>query len=169
MLQQESGHDVVFRLAFHEDGSVLGTGGFDGGIRLWDMRSGRAVMTFAGAHIGDVTALEFCEGMPWMASSGKDNCVRIWDIRKKRCVKTVAAHSKMVAGLAMDRGFVMFSAGFDRCVKAWALHRACGLVASWTGFEDKVMAIDCSGDGRTVVAACYDKTWRVWGSDGALS
>ncbi|PXF45032.1 U4/U6 small nuclear ribonucleoprotein Prp4 [Gracilariopsis chorda] len=165
LLQQETGHDVVFRLGFHEDGSLLGTAGFDGGIRLWDMRSGRAVMTFAGAHVGDVTALEFCKGMPWMASSGKDNCVRVWDIRKKRCIKTVAAHSKMVAGLAMDRGFVMFSAGFDRCVKAWALHRACGLVASWTGFVDKIMAIDCSGDGRRVVAACYDKTWRVWGSD----
>ncbi|KAI0567534.1 U4/U6 small nuclear ribonucleoprotein Prp4 [Gracilaria domingensis] len=165
LLQQETGHDVVFRLSFHEDGSLLGTAGFDGGIRLWDMRSGRAVMTFESAHVGDVTALEFCSEMPWIASAGKDNCVRVWDVRKKRCVKTVAAHSKMVSALAIDRGFVMFSAGFDRCVKAWALHRACGLVACWSGFDDKIMALDCRGDAKRVVAACYDKTWRVWGCE----
>eukprot|EP00178_Gracilaria_changii_P007672 TRINITY_DN240_c0_g3_i1.p1 TRINITY_DN240_c0_g3~~TRINITY_DN240_c0_g3_i1.p1 ORF type:complete len:450 (+),score=70.79 TRINITY_DN240_c0_g3_i1:576-1925(+) len=165
LLQQETGHDVAYRLAFHEDGSLLSTAGFDGGIRLWDMRSGRAVMTFESAHVGDVTALEFCGGMPWMSSSGKDNCVRVWDIRKKRCVKTIAAHAKMVSALAIDQGFVMFSAGFDRCVKAWALHRACGLVACWSGFDDKIMALDCSSDGGRVVAACYDKTWRLWGCE----
>lgn len=169
LLQQETGHSEVYRVGFHPDGSLLGSCGLEGGLRIWDLRSGRAVMTMAKAHSADVLALEFNSDGRVLASGGKDNVVRIWDLRTVRCARTIAAHRNLVSGMrfggGVDHGDVLFTGSFDRTVKCWAARRNWGLVAAHTSYEDKVTGVDCSADGTHVVSACYDKTWKVWASE----
>ncbi|CAN8072406.1 unnamed protein product, partial [Agarophyton chilense] len=165
VLRQHTGHcGGVFALAFHHDGGLLASAGCDAALRLWDMRSGRAVRTLPNAHADALTAAHFVPRASWLVSAGKDHCVRVWDVRTMRVLYTVAAHANVVSDLALDEhGHVLFSAGFDCCVKAWALQRECALVACWPRFDDKILALACRPDASRVVAACYDKTWRLWG------
>lgn len=167
LLQQVSGHEQVYRVNFHCDGGLLGTCGLDGGLRVWDLRSGRAVITMEKAHADDVLGIEFSGDGKTLASCGKDNIVRIWDLRTRRCTKTVAAHMALISGMRFGGGLnssdVLFTCSFDRTVKCWSARRNWGLLAAHTGHEDKVTALDCSADGHTVVSACYDKTWKLWG------
>lgn len=169
VLSQPTGHDKVYRLAFHPDGSLLGTCGLDGGLRVWDLRSGRAIMTMTKGHADDVLGVEFCSDGRVLASCGADNVFRIWDLRTVRCIKTVAAHRSLVSGMrfggGVDQGDVLYTCSFDRTVKCWGSKRNWGLLAVHTGYEDKITALDCSPDARVVVTACYDKTWKLIGND----
>lgn len=169
VVQQPTGHDRIYRLQFHPDGSLLATCGLDGGIRVWDLRSGRAVMTMSKAHAEDVLAIRFGGNGHILASGGMDNVFRVWDLRTVRCARTVAAHRALISGMCFGGGMegdnVFFTSSFDRSVKCWGTHRNWSLLAAHTSYEDKVTAVDCSEDGKKIVAACYDKTWKVWGRD----
>lgn len=169
VLTQVTGHNSVYGLAFHPDGGIMTTCGLDGGIRLWDLRSGRPVMTMTKAHADDVLGVEFCNDGRILASCGKDNVIRIWDLRKKRCAKTIAAHRNLISGIkfggGLDGGDVLFSSSFDHTIKCWGAKRNWGLLAAHTSHEDKVTAIDCSVDATSIVTACYDKTWKLWGQN----
>lgn len=169
ILQQPTGHDRVYRLAFHPDGSLLATCGLDGGLRVWDLRSGRAVMTMTKAHADDALAVQFGGGGSILASGGMDNVFRVWDLRTVQCIRTVAAHRGLISGMrfagGVDESSVLFTSSFDHTVKCWGTDRNWGLLAAHTSYEDKVTALDCSTDANIVVATCYDKTWKVWGRD----
>lgn len=171
VLRQETGHEQVYRIAFHPEGGLMATCGLERGIRLWDLRSGRAVMTMKKAHAKDVLGVEFSGEGRFLASCGGDNVVRIWDIRKRACAKTIAAHRSLISGLRFGGGVngsdVLYTCSFDKTIKCWSAKRNWGLVAAHTSHKDKVTAIDCSVDGKTLVSSCYDKTWARWGAEGS--
>jgi U4/U6 small nuclear ribonucleoprotein PRP4 len=168
LLAQVTGHEEVYRTAFHPDGSLLATCGTEGGVRLWDLRSGRAVMTMARAHVGAVTSLDFSGDGRVLASGGGDHMVRVWELRAKRCAAALPAHVGLVSGvrLAGGGGDVLVSASFDRSVKMWTARRGWALLKAHAGHEDKVTAVDCTPDARWVVSACYDRTFKIWGAEG---
>jgi U4/U6 small nuclear ribonucleoprotein PRP4 len=168
VLTQETGHtEGVYQAAFHPDGGLLATCGLAGGIRMWDVRSGRAVMTIPKAHIGAVTSLDFSVDGRTLSSAGGDNVLRIWDLRGRRCIRSIAAHSGLVCGAVFGGGGgdVIVSGSFDRSVKVWSARRGWAMLVAHTGHDDKVTAVDCSADARWIVSACYDKTWKLWGCE----
>lgn len=169
VLHQETGHSEVYRLCFHPDGGLLTSCGLEGGIRLWDLRSGRAVMTMEKAHADGVLGLDCSGDGRLLASAGKDNVVRVWDLRSKRCSKTIAAHQGLISDIrfagGMNSSDVLVTGSFDRTVKCWSARRDWGLLKAHTGHEDKVTAVDCTPDCAQIVSACYDKTWKLWGSE----
>ncbi len=161
-----SGHQQVTWANFHPDGGLLGTTGSEGGLRLWDMRSGRAVLTMEKMHVGQAVRVSFSGDGRTLASGGSDNSIAVTDLRKQRCVKKIAAHSKMISSLffggGVDGGDVLLSAGFDGTVKLWSVRRDFALIKAHTAHEDKVMAVDSASDLSMLVSACYDRSWKVW-------
>eukprot|EP00177_Eucheuma_denticulatum_P001787 GFKZ01003200.1.p1 GENE.GFKZ01003200.1~~GFKZ01003200.1.p1 ORF type:complete len:440 (-),score=56.21 GFKZ01003200.1:240-1559(-) len=169
--RQTTGHSKVYRVNFHDDGSLLGTCGLEGGVRLWDLRSGRAIVSMEKTHEAGVLGLEFCgDGIVW-ATGGMDNMVRIWDLRRNLAVKTLAAHRALVSGLKFGGGNkaseLLYSGSHDQTVKCWSARRGWGLLVACTSHNEKVTSLDCSVDGREVVSACYDKMWRLWTCESA--
>jgi hypothetical protein len=55
LLEQEGHSRAVYSIAFHPDGSLCGSGGFDAAARVWDCRTGRSVLTFQGHTYGVLT------------------------------------------------------------------------------------------------------------------
>lgn len=164
ILTQPTGHKGVQRIAFHPDGSLLGTCGLEGGLRIWDMRSGRSIMTMGKAHVGAATSVDFSRDGRVLCSAAIDNTVKIWDLRRQRCARVIPAHMRLVSAAKFggDGGDVLVSASFDRSVRIWSCRRNWAMLKAHTSHMDKVTAVDCTPDARYIVSACYDKTWKLW-------
>lgn len=168
--KQITGHTKVYRVNFHVDGSLLGTCGLEGGLRLWDLRSGRAVVSIPNAHEGGALGIEFSGNGVVYATCGMDNMVKIWDMRRNANVKNIAAHRALVSSIRFGGGLtgseLLFSSSYDQTVKCWSASRNWGLIVACTSHNEKVTSLDCSLDCGEVVSACYDKMWRLWTSGG---
>ncbi|KAJ9118253.1 Mitochondrial fission protein [Naganishia vaughanmartiniae] len=67
-------------------GYALASGSGDGGVRMWDMRTGQAHRTLIG-HTAPVTCLQFDEN--FIISGGLDKTIRTWDLRMGSIVDTL--------------------------------------------------------------------------------
>lgn len=162
-----TGHQRCTWLHLHPDGGLLATTGSEGGVRVWDMRCGRAVLTMERAHTGEALRVAFSGDARIFATGGADNSGAIWDLRRRGCIKRIAMHSALVSSLAFAggecSGDLLVSASFDASMKIWCVRRDFALLAAHTVHEDKLMAIDVAPQLEVVVSACYDRTWKLWG------
>ena len=171
-LSQYTGHKSgVHSMTFDEDGGLLVTGGMEGGIRLWDLRSGRCVLTFQGAHADSVLSLAFRGGGGRLLVSGSsDHSCKVWDLRRMRPSWTIPAHKSVVSSISFLTsddyrdvgGLGLITSGYDAEVKVWAARRGWAFVKGWK-CEARVMDVAAGKYG--IVGAGWDRKWRWWGHD----
>eukprot|EP00921_Rhytidocystis_pertsovi_P006593 GHVQ01011266.1.p1 GENE.GHVQ01011266.1~~GHVQ01011266.1.p1 ORF type:complete len:501 (-),score=65.40 GHVQ01011266.1:345-1847(-) len=76
-------------LGFHPDGMILGGGGSDGGVHIWDLKAASTFRAALTGHDGPVTAMSFSENGFYMATASEDGTVRFWDLRKSLSFQTI--------------------------------------------------------------------------------
>lgn len=69
----------VYALALHPTIDVLCTGGRDGVVRVWDMRT-RTNVHVLGGHKGTISSILTQEADPQVISGSMDSHVRLWDL-----------------------------------------------------------------------------------------
>ncbi|KAF1957823.1 Prp19-domain-containing protein [Byssothecium circinans] len=81
---------------FHVDGLLFFTGGLDGNIRIFDVKTGASMVVLETG--GPVRAIAFSENGTWFAVAQQNsNTVSVWDLRKQAAIKVLdvgsAVHS----------------------------------------------------------------------------
>ncbi|KAF2743193.1 WD40 repeat-like protein [Sporormia fimetaria CBS 119925] len=78
--------------AFHVDGLLFFTGGSDGSIRIFDVKTGGSMAVLETS--GSVSSISFSENGTWFASAEKgSSSVTVWDLRKQAPIKVLDAGS----------------------------------------------------------------------------
>ena len=147
----------------HPDGSLVASAGLDAVVRLWDLRTGRAVQTFQG-HVKQILGLDCHPHGLTLASGSDDHTVRLWDLRKKKALYTLPAHSSLISHVRYEPGAGRFllSTSYDNKVKLWST-RDYALLKTMEGHEGRVMCGDIADDGKHFATAAMDRTWKLWG------
>lgn len=105
--------------------AALASGGSDGIVRLWDLRTGEVVRQLLG-HTGPITSLQFDDTC--LVTGSADSTVRIWDLRTGKIIDSFSYDSP-ITSLQFDYSKVVCTNGcntvkiYDRIT---GQHRECG-------------------------------------------
>ena len=96
----------------------MATGARDKKIRIFEVKTGKLIITLAG-HDNWVTDLWFHPNGKYLISSADDKSIRIWDLVLGRCYRKIYnAHDHFVSCFDM-KGKIAASGSVDTTVKLW--------------------------------------------------
>lgn len=163
LLLQEGHSTPVYGLALHADGGLIMSGDLGGHIRIWDLRSGRTVMTLS-KHVKEIMDLAVNPlATNLLASGGGDNTVQVWDLRKQTTLETLLGHTKLVSSVQFEPiyGRFLVSSGYDRTIRMWAQNDDWKNFGSFIGHAAPITGLTCI-DGTTFVTVSADRTFKTW-------
>jgi serine/threonine protein kinase len=155
---------AVITFALTRDDNFLFTGSADKSARLWDIHTGRAVMTYKG-HLGAVRGLCATGDQRRLITGSWDATCKLWDVEIGKCLKTYAGHTQAVSAVALaSDGKFFVSAGEDGTVKQWEVNTA-WCMRTFEGHLGPVNAVGISADGGRLFTAGSDRTLKIWQID----
>jgi WD40 repeat protein len=139
---------------------------WDGGVRVWDVGTGKCAHTVGGLKA--VQSLALSSGAraagsgSLLAATGHDNgLVQLWDARAKpgeAAAAKLLSHSRWVSGLAFSDAseHLLLSASHDLTIKMWDVRGKLPL-HTLAAHADKVLCVGWGGlDGNTILSGGAD-------------
>jgi WD40 repeat protein len=161
--------DAVYGVAFSAEGHWLASCSGDRTVKLWDVGSGKRVLTLSDAG-AELYSVAFRSGASELFAAGADRVLRKWRLNGDRGSLNGAAFAHdgpVVRVLGSPDGHLIYTASEDRSVKIWD---AVTLVerAVLPRFSDWPLGLAVSPDGKLLAVSCYDGTLAVYdGGNGS--
>ncbi|APW61616.1 WD40 repeat domain-containing protein [Paludisphaera borealis] len=121
------GHEYgTAAVTFSPDGATVASGGFDRGVKLWDVARGVPRAEPEG-HKGWVAALAFSPDGSLLATGSHDQTVRLWDAVDGRPRAILRGHTGNVYSVAFSPdGRLLASGSLDGAVRLWDVDQSMG-------------------------------------------
>src|SRR5262249_54184695 len=152
-------------VAISPDARYALTGGEDGIVRLWNMKTGEAIREFQPPTIGFnlkmIWAVVFSPDGRYLLTSSAGARLLLWEVETGKQVQEFTG--------AIDRAYIAFSpdgrylltSGPNNTAILWDVQSGFQIRA-FTGHTDVIGSVAFSPDGQRVLTGSDDKTARVW-------
>lgn len=108
-------------MAIFNDENFLATAGYDGFIRVWDVKNNRLNYCLK-KYKGDVYSVALGSKDELILAGYGDCAVRLWDLRSRKMAHKFVGHTKYVYSvLVSDDNHYGFSSSWDNTIKIWGL------------------------------------------------
>jgi WD40 repeat protein len=172
-IQTFKGHSAgVNSVAFSPDGryALSGSGDFrsrygndvvDNTLKLWDIRSGRAIRTFRG-HSELVFSVTFSPDGKYALSGSQDNSLKLWEISSGKEIRTFTGDAYGVHSVAFSPdGRHALSGNWNNILKLWDIDSG-REIRIFKGHSKLVESVAFSPDGRYALSGSGDNTLKIW-------
>ena len=157
-----SGHtNIVTSVAFSPDGTRIVTGSVDMTAKVWDARTGAALVELKG-HMGRVNSVAFSPDGTWIVTGSVDRTAKVWDARSGTIVLQLKEHTGAVNSVAFSPdGTSIVTGSEDQTAKMWDA-RSGAVLVELIGHRAVVETVAFSPDGGRIVTGSSDSTAKVW-------
>ena len=143
------------------DGKYALSASNDGGLKLWELSSGRLVRTID-AHTGIIRDVHFLPHAMLALSAGDDSTIKLWDLAAGTLIRTFKGHTDRVTALSVSPdGKMVLSASQDKSVKLWDLG-AGTLLHTFDGHTGPVAAVSFCARGSQAISGSWDDSIKLW-------
>ncbi len=156
-------------VAFVPGGELVISGGADGTVRCWDVKTQAEVRRFPG-HSGPVEGVAVSPDGQLLLTCSQDRTIRLWKIATGAEIRRFEGHKGWVYGVVFSPdGKLALSAGTswggppgeDDCLRLWNVETA-QEIRRFRGHGDAVLSVAFDSTGRRAVSASFDRTVRLW-------
>ncbi|REG27009.1 WD40 repeat protein [Archangium gephyra] len=152
--------NIIGRVGFHPDGSRIITSNSEGLARIWDVASGRPLVTLKG-HTGPVRSARFDSAGARAATAGQDGLARVWDVASGKLLVTLSGHTDAVWDARFSpEGSRLLTLSRDGTVRTWDAASGRHLLTLVRRPEQVGFAM-FSPDSTRIVTAGGDGTMRI--------
>eukprot|EP01068_Selenidium_serpulae_P005046 Selendium_serpulae@DN3847_c0_g1_i2.p1 len=164
-------------IQLHPDGLLLGGGGSDNTVHMWDLREASELKAQLEGHTGAINSLAFSQNGYYLATGSEDGTVRLWDLRKRdsmsfqtiklpedKNAKKGATVPAPVKTLEFDHSgnYVVIGAGCGAYIYHFETKTSAARSASLAGHTDIVTAAKFGPQASFLVTSSMDRTVKIW-------
>ncbi|KAI8915766.1 WD40-repeat-containing domain protein [Gorgonomyces haynaldii] len=145
----------ILTLDWSPNGYQLVTAGEDNAIKVWDVRQQQCIYTIP-AHTNIISQVKF-----WHATDAfESDKYKDWSLDNPVTNEAMQTDDNITKQQLLDGSFLV-SSSYDGTCKLWT-DGDYKPIRSLSGVEGKVMCTDISGDGKYIVTALYDRTFKIY-------
>lgn len=157
-----SPHGAVAGVAFSPDGTRVVSASWDNSAKIWDARTGKALLKLAGVHRGYVNTAVFSPDGQRVVTAGDDGLAVVWEAAQARPLVRLEGHEDRVRSATFSPdGVQILTASTDRTARIWDA-RTGRQLRQLRGHTWGLLRASYSADGRKIVTAAEDNSARVW-------
>jgi WD40 repeat protein len=109
----------LLQASFSPDGKSVVTAGMDETARIWEVATGKLVLTLSGDTKGWVNRASFSSDSRFVVTAGPGNIARVWEVKTGNSI-VLQGHTNVVRDAEFSRdGRYVVTAGWDGCVRVW--------------------------------------------------
>ncbi|MDZ8187965.1 MAG: NB-ARC domain-containing protein [Nostoc sp. ChiSLP02] len=151
----------IHSVAFSPDGQLLATGDTNNEIRLYQVVSGKQLLSCNG-HKGWIWSVAFSHKGHILASGSEDQTVKLWDTNTGQCLTSLYGHSGGIWSVAFNREDRILATGSeDQTVKLWDISTG-QCIKTLHGHNSRISSVTFSPDSQTLASGCHDQTVKLW-------
>ena len=151
----------TYTLALSADGRTLASGGRQGRIQIWDLRTGDRLATWQVENLDKVTALAFAPDGQTLLAGGDDRLIHLWHWPTgARLRSPLAGHTGEIRALTVHPSGELFASASNDGARLWELPS--GELANQLSSPDWVGSLAFSPDGRWLALGRYDRHIALW-------
>jgi len=157
----EAGICVEGCLAFSPDGQWLASGSWDHSIKLWEVSTGKMLITLKGLE-DLILSIAFSPNGLLLASGSADNTVKLWEVSTGQLLASLKEEGIWVSAIAFSpEGQMLAIEGPNHTIKLRHLKTGKTL-HSLTGHKNIINSLVFHPDGHLFATASADGTIKLW-------
>jgi WD40 repeat protein/serine/threonine protein kinase len=157
------GHNwAISCVAFDPTGQIAASASLDRTVHIWDLRTGKELVTLEPEHAGAATSVAFSPDGKYLASGSMDRTVKIWNAQTWELLREIPDATGGIRSVAFAPDSRRLAwGGTDGTVKV-ADATSGQLLDTMRGHDGWINNVAFSPDGRHIASASADGTVKIW-------